>query len=390
MLNKTTSFIFNKYGEIVQDLNKKNLSKVHRFSLRLKEKSFTQFYVYNSDVYIKVTSGIVMLVVSSDPSNKHYERFVIHRSVKIKKGIKFNFLAISNQAKVEIEVERKGTQTMENTYFSLPIAYEPIIPTFQINEILGYYYQVRNPNYAFEGESHAFWELTFIDHGELQTVVDDDIYTLQPLDFILYAPGQFHSQKALKNDSCSYLTILFDMAIPDSYLITNRVYHAHREIHQVLNNFIKVSENKMLYDNELMLTYLKEFIIKTLQYDFVDNSPVASTPMQQRIENNLLNEIIDYINNNLYQQLNIEDICESFSISRSSLQTLFNNNLGTPPKKYISDLKLARSKILIKDSQYTISQISTMLGFSSIHYFSRLFKQRFGITPSDYAKTIYN
>ncbi len=390
MLNKTTSFIFNKYGEIVQDLNKKSLSKVHRTTLRLKEKSFTQFYVYNCDIYIKVTSGIVMLVVSSDPNNKLYERFVIHRSVKIKKGIKFNFLPISNQARVEIEVETKGVQTMENTYFSLPIAYEPIVPSFQINEILGYYYQVRNPNYAFEGESHSFWELTFIDHGELQTIVDDDIYTLEPLDFILYAPNQFHSQKALKNDSCSYLTILFDMEIPDSFLITNRVYHAHREIHQVINNFIKVSENNKLYDNELMLTYLKEFIIKTLQYDFMDNSPVASSPMQQRMENDLLNEIIDYINNNLYQQLNIEEICESFSISRSSLQALFNNNLGTPPKKYISDLKLARSKILIKDSQYTISQISTMLGFSSIHYFSRLFKQRFGITPSDYAKTIYN
>ncbi|MEG1947885.1 MAG: AraC family transcriptional regulator, partial [Lachnospiraceae bacterium] len=37
-----------------------------------------------------------------------------------------------------------------------------------------------------------------------------------------------------------------------------------------------------------------------------------------------------------------------------------------------------------------ISEISSKLGFTSIHYFSRKFKQQFGITPSDYAKTIYN
>ncbi|MEG0743950.1 MAG: AraC family transcriptional regulator, partial [Erysipelotrichaceae bacterium] len=46
--------------------------------------------------------------------------------------------------------------------------------------------------------------------------------------------------------------------------------------------------------------------------------------------------------------------------------------------------------LLIKESLYTISEISSKLGFTSIHYFSRKFKQQFGITPSDYAKTIYN
>lgn len=210
------------------------------------------------------------------------------------------------------------------------------------------------------------------------------------MDLILYAPGQFHTQKTGDAQSCSYLTILFDMDIPDSYLITNRVYHAHRDIHNALNNFIKVSNNEMLYDSELMICYIKELLIKILQYDFLSSSPVASTPMQQRFENELLNEIVIYINDTIYEQLTIEEICNRFSISRSSLQTLFKNNLGTAPKQYISDLKLKKSKLLIKESVYTISEISSMLGFTSIHYFSRKFKQQFGITPTDYAKTIYN
>lgn len=86
--------------------------------------------------------------------------------------------------------------------------------------------------------------LTFIDNGELATTVDDEEYRLDEMDLILYAPGQFHTQKTGDAQSCSYLTILFDMDIPDSYLITNRVYHAHRDIHNALNNFIKVSNNE--------------------------------------------------------------------------------------------------------------------------------------------------
>lgn len=390
MFNKTTSFIFTKYGEIINELNQKPLSRFNHSTIRVKERSFTTFYSYECEVYIKVLSGIVMLVITDDPNNKNYEQFVIHRHIRIKKGMKFNFLTISNQAKIELETETRCKPIISPTFDNSPIVYEPIIPSFEVKEILAYYYQIRNNNYVFPGEKHNYWELTFIDNGELITNVDGEDYQLKEMDLILYAPGQFHNQTSGGSSSCSYLTIMFEMDIPDSYLISNRVYHAHRDIHTALNNFIKLSTNDMLYNNELMLCYLKVLIIRILQYDFLNSSPVASTPMQQRFENELLNEIILYINDMIYEQLTIEDICTKFSISRSSLQTLFKHNVGVAPKQYISDIKLKKSKLLIKENTYTISEVSRMLGFNSIHYFSRKFKQQYGITPTDYAKTLYN
>ena len=58
-------------------------------------------------------------------------------------------------------------------------------------------------------------------------------------------------------------------------------------------------------------------------------------------------------------------------------------------EKYINELKLSRSKQLIKENKYTISEIAFMLGFNSIHYFSRTFTQHYEISPSEYAKTIF-
>ncbi|RHO22447.1 AraC family transcriptional regulator [Amedibacterium intestinale] len=390
MFTKTTSFAFSEYGEIVNKSEYKFPQKNIHSTLRIKEKSFTSFLSYDHDVYIQATSGIVMLVVCKEGDIKAPEQFIIHRTIKIKKGILFNFISISHSARILMNTDTKAKKTTHPLPKDAPIVYEPIIPSFEIKEILSYFYQVRNASYEFPGEEHEFWELTFIDNGELTTTVNDEEYNLDEMDLILYSPGQYHTQKTGHSKSCSYLTILFDMELPDAYLLTDRVYHAHRDIQNALNNFIKVSSNDMLYDNELMLCYLKELIIRILQYDFLSSSPIASTPMQQRFENELLNEIIVYINDMIYKQLTIEEICNKFSISRSSLQLLFKNNLGTAPKQYISDLKLNKSKHLIKESMYTISEIASMLGFTSIHYFSRKFKQQFGITPTDYAKTIYN
>ena len=50
-------------------------------------------------------------------------------------------------------------------------------------------------------------------------------------------------------------------------------------------------------------------------------------------------------------------------------------------------LKIEESKRIIRQRQYNITQVSNMLGFNSVHYFSRLFKKITGASPSEYEKT---
>ena len=390
MYQKTTNFNFTKYGEVIPPPTKKITNKLFPQTLKLKEKNFTYYMQYHCDVIIKVLSGIVMIVCSNDLNNKESARFIIEKTIKIKKGIRFNFLCITSNAKVELIPEGKSERTMVPTFLKQPIALEIIRPTLQIKEIFAYFYEVKNYHYKFLDEKSEHWELVFIDNGSMTSRVNGHDYQLKTLDFILFSPQQKHHHYIDDHQSCSYFSIIFDMDISDNYILTNRVYQANRDIHQIINKLIRVSENNKLYDYELMLCYLKELLIKTLQFDFNKDPKVNSTPAQQTFDDDLLNEIIAYINDELCKQLTIEEICTKFSISRSSLQTLFNNNIGTAPKRYISELKLHKSKILIKENKYTISEISSMLGFASIHYFSRSFKQRFGITPSDYAKTLYS
>lgn len=390
MFTKTTSFIFQKYGEIFHDLSRgKTRTKTGgRKIIKISNKKVNFMYCNCDDTYIRVDDGIVLLVVSNDIENDAIEQFVIHQVVKIKAGVFFNFISITNNSKIEITSQ----SNINNKKFPLAetFIYERIIPNVEIIEVLACYYQVRNAHYNFTGESHDHWELTFIDSGQLETTIDDKTYTLQNYDMILYAPRQYHTQQTGANHSCSYLTVMFDMDCNNEEELKDKVFHANRETLNAINNFVRTSNNESVYDKDLMICYLKETIIKLLHNDYIEDSPIANTPMQQKFESELLNQIIMYINDNIYTAITIEKLCMEFSVSRSSLQQLFKNNLNIAPKQYISDLKLKKSKLLIKESKYTISEISNILGFASIHYFSRKFKQQFGITPTDYAKTIYN
>ena len=127
MFNRTTSFIFNKYGEIVSELNRRQ-NKLTETTIRLKDKYIREYMIYDKDVYVQVQQGIVMLVVSMDEDAAEYEKFVIHRIIKIKAGVKFNFISVSATSKVICYSDSGAKKTMIPTYNKVPVSYERLIP----------------------------------------------------------------------------------------------------------------------------------------------------------------------------------------------------------------------------------------------------------------------
>lgn len=390
MFNKTTNFSFETFGTVLNELPNYDIDDFFHETFRTNNRHIENFLKADHEIYIQVTSGIATLIVSKDDKLEDTRQFVIHRYVKLRPNVYFNVIAMTNEVTVQFVYLQKSKVSTHKLAQDHQISYHKIRPEFSIEEIYAYFYQVRNADYLFTGEKHEYYELTYVDVGTLYTQVDGVDFTLESGDFIIYAPGQFHTQRTSPDVACSYITILFNMNIDNSQLLQSRVFKGRKSLHNTIRYFVKASDEVQPHSTNLILVYLSEIIAKLLCYEELPVQHYSTSPAQQNFENELLNEIVIFINSNIYEPLTIEDLCTKFSISRSSLQVLFKNNMGIAPKQYISDLKLNKSKILIKQGKYTISEISNMLAFNSIHYFSRKFKQRFDIAPSDYAKTLYN
>lgn len=387
MLKRTTHYEFSPYGAVYYELPELKThiptTTYHKVSSKFKNKSVSQVYHCSAPVFVDCKSGIVLMEISKD--GKEFERFVIHRIVEIKAGMYFGFISISNESTLEAYIPEESPVVCP---LKNEITYQPIETKLHIEEILATYYQVRKGSYVFPGEAHEYYELIYIDHGSIETSIEDTEYPLSKYDLMIYAPGQFHSHHTREDQNCAYLTVVFRMndALPET--LTNRVFHSRKDIYQVLCRFMKAVQDDSYLNQELAILYLKEIIILLHQFDHKESVDASASPMQIHYEHTLLNEILVFINNNLYSSFTVEDICTKFSVSRSSLQNLFRNNLHISPKQYISNRKLSQAKQLIQQHTYTISEISDMLGFTSIHYFSRKFKTAYGLSPTDYSKSI--
>ena len=388
MYEKTSSFKFKKYGSVYNESKHMKVNNYVTKKVVTTSKIISTVYNYSDTVYVEMIEGMGYILIS-DSKNKDFKLFGIHRNLEIKPNMYFNIISITQDFTFNLIMDNRYRVKIE--FLNDPYVYNRILPTINISEIMSYYYTIKSPNYKFKGEKHNIYELTFVDNGRLDTNIEGIDYTLNACDLIIYGKNQFHTQMVNSNTSCSYLTVLFDMVCDDDSLICNRIFHCKKDIYDVMKKFVKNLSATMPYSKNLILVNFNELIIKLFQYNYLNNeNDKIPKETYQQFQNELLNDILQYIEKTICEPITIDDICSKFALSRSSLQILFKNNLNMPPKKYINNLKLAKSKLLIKENKYTISEISIILGFSSIHYFSRAFSQYYKISPSEYAQTIFN
>ncbi|MCH4206840.1 MAG: AraC family transcriptional regulator [Solobacterium sp.] len=388
MYNKTTSANYLKYGKVSDSFKKKSGFAVSTYTETVD--TVYEMRAYNSNVYIEPMEGMALLRVAENPILDEVEDFALHRSVRINAGNYFALVPMTGSIVYRTYVPEKSKSKMIR--LEHPIAYEHIISRFNIQEIIAYYYVVKAPSYFFPGEVHNFYELTYVDTGEVETTVQGKLFTIHAGQCMLYGPGEFHDQKVTSDKSCSYLTVVFQARGLDNSKLLDRVFTCTRTMISTVDAFVKSCDDTSSYHFDEMITDLRSLIIEMLQSEerTDDVHGKATTPINQYFENRLMEEIIAYINQHLYEPLPIQEITDQFSISRSTLQNLFKNNMDIAPKQYINEAKLNRSRVLIRKGDHTISEISNMLGFNSIHYFSRKFTIHYGITPTEFSKKIYD
>jgi two-component system response regulator YesN len=95
-------------------------------------------------------------------------------------------------------------------------------------------------------------------------------------------------------------------------------------------------------------------------------------------------EIKEYIENHLYEDINLTTIAAKFYLNPSYLSQLFKNETGENYVDFLMRVKIEKAKKLLKDKNLRIQEISELVGYTDSKYFGQLFKKQVGILPSEY------
>lgn len=104
------------------------------------------------------------------------------------------------------------------------------------------------------------------------------------------------------------------------------------------------------------------------------------------INNELEQKIITYIDENIYNNLSLENVSKALNISSSYLSRNFRALIGMGFSEYLSEKKMQCAAKLLYESDRTVKEIASQLGYNSIQHFIKLFKERYVLTPKEYQK----
>ncbi|MCF7818771.1 MAG: AraC family transcriptional regulator [Kiritimatiellales bacterium] len=98
----------------------------------------------------------------------------------------------------------------------------------------------------------------------------------------------------------------------------------------------------------------------------------------------LIQDIRMQLTADIDQNIDFRALADSVGMSYSKFRAFFKERTGFPPRQYIIEMRINRAKELLTYTNQNISVIADVLGFESLYYFSRLFKFKTGLSPSEF------
>jgi len=272
---------------------------------------------------------------------------------------------------------------MEISAMQINIKKQSELNTFSLDILCNRYVSVGS-DWNCENVINAFSRLYYIESGCGKLYFDDEEIMLTPGNVYFIPTGtRFSYHCTDENFMCKLFFHLSLISPKDQYdLFSNIKKGIYSLSFQEANacNIFDIYRN----DDYTSLLGLKTILYNTLvafyaKYNW-GNTEIKKYPLQ------VLN-IMEYIQSHLSIGLTIKEISDTLFLSESSVSKSFKAETGITIGTYIDNLIFTKANQLLLDKNNSLRDISTSLGFCDQFYFSRRFKEKFGMSPQQYRRS---
>ena len=366
---------FRLFGTILADRSSITCKPNHH-SVYLPEGTVTEYQTV-APLWLGAEAGLGILSVSAD--GESFADFYLDKAVQLKSGVRFRLTAFGGKATVQmggVSMPLFRGQRVNDRDFA-------VRPKVRVECLYTLFYQEKEAGFFFPGEAHPMAELLYVDQGSLHSVADGQDLVLSQGDLVLYAPEQWHMQYADADQAPRMVTVGFWARGMQWEALSNRRFHPNRETVNLLQKMLKSQEQN---DPDRIFSLLTLLLLNLRENTQKTENQRPQTGICP--ENTIIRKAQQYILEHVAEKLTVPVVAECIGVSASYLTALFHKHLELSPGEYIRHVKLQQSKQLIREGQMNFTEISESLQYSTVHHFSRQFKQMFGMTPTEYAKSV--
>ena len=240
------------------------------------------------------------------------------------------------------------------------------------------YYTERNLCYPHH--MHRSYEIIFVSEGEMTVTVENTSYALTAGECVLVFPYQAHS--IFSRSSRARFCIFSPDMVKD-------FVRQHPE--QVpLSNLLLMDQNicQLFRSLDKQKTYLFKKGALCIILDFFNQS--ASYKKSDKDPKSILPQIFSFVDKCMLENCSLEALSAHLGYNYSYLSRYFKNAVGISFTEYVTSCRLNRACDILKNEKISIVDCALECGFVSLRNFNRTFKERYGVSPTQYRNEYQN
>ena len=281
--------------------------------------------------------------------------------------------------------------------------------TITVEKLVTVFYMELSKHFSYEGESHDFWEMVYIDKGELVCRAGDNRFVLKSGEIAFHRPNEFHNHSANGSESPNVSIISFVTRSRAMKSLANKIFKLDSREKELLSQLFEeaLSCYRMTdaYDPldqrleripgaplgsaQLTKNLLETFLIRLCRRaDPVSEGSRASYLIDGVDMPLEMKRILEFLESRVYGRISVADVAKAVGKSESATKQLFARYRDKGILHCYNSMKIREAKKLIREGEMNMAQISDALKFDNPQYFSKCFKSHTNLTPSQYKSSI--
>ena len=235
---------------------------------------------------------------------------------------------------------------------------------------------------------HSFYQLTMLCNGSAAFHFQNSSFPMRKDCLYLCAPDQPHFVEKVSSTALTLLDIKFTISDPQEDGILQSLpceilLDKGASFLNVLDDLIDEGMQKeYAYHTAINLKF--HLLLLSLLRSSASMKAVESPLITRSLSDRDIERLHTFILKNLHLPLSVSELASYVCMNLNTFEKFFRKQFGLSPKQYINKLRLQQAKQMLVFDGMNATDISQHLGFQSLHYFSRWFKQRTGLSPLAY------
>ncbi|MDO4296616.1 MAG: AraC family transcriptional regulator [bacterium] len=232
---------------------------------------------------------------------------------------------------------------------------------------------------------HPFSELIYITSGRGFFLLDGKRYPLEPHDLLIIPPHTEHTEQSIEDAPLEYLVLgiegieLLDPKHPNEHLLSN--YADTPSFFAQLSFLLQEAQGQRQGYQQICQNVLEILLLMILRQQQVIPTSVSTAKMTKECSS-----IQRYLDTHFSECIHLDGLAKMAHMNKYYLVHAFTHYTGHSPMNYLMQKRLQAGQDLLATTNYSIAQISSLIGLSSQSYFSQVFRKNYGMSPNEYRR----